>query len=131
MIGKSLDGSFSQSQKLSLINSKKELMQYLGLVGYYRKFCPNCSTITCSVITLLRKDAKFTWAESCQLAFDKNMAKLPILHLFSIWRNNPNVFWVNFDSSFLLQQAFDIIVNNRHFFWIEKRRTSLPPVKRS
>lgn len=56
--------------------SKKELMQYLGLVGYYKKFCPNCSTITCSVITLLRKDAKFSWAESCQLAFDKNMALL-------------------------------------------------------
>ena len=51
--------------------SKKELMRFLGMAGYYRKFCPNFSTITSSLTNLLRKDVKFSWAESCQLAFDK------------------------------------------------------------
>ena len=56
--------------------SKKELMRFLGMAGYYRKFCPNFSTVTSSLTNLLRKDVKFSWAESCQLAFDKVKAIL-------------------------------------------------------
>lgn len=55
-------------------------MRYLVMAGCYRKICLNCSTIACSLITLLKKDVKFSWAESCQLSFDKNMALL-INHL--------------------------------------------------
>ena len=51
--------------------SRKELMRFLGMAGYYRKFCPIFSTVTSSLTNLLRKDVKFSWAESCQLAFDK------------------------------------------------------------
>jgi len=46
------------------------------MAGYYRKFCPNFSTITSALTNLLKKNVKFVWAESCQLAFDKVKAIL-------------------------------------------------------
>jgi len=53
--------------------SKRKLMRFLGMGGYYRKFCPNCSTITSSLANLLRKGVKLSWTESCQFAFDNIM----------------------------------------------------------
>ena len=38
--------------------------------GYYRKFCPNCSTITSSFTNWLRKAVKLSWTESGQFVFD-------------------------------------------------------------
>ena len=49
---------------------KKELMRFLGMDGYYRKLCSNCSTIAHSLINLLGKDKAFVWSEKCQKAFE-------------------------------------------------------------
>jgi len=40
---------------------KKALMRFLGMVGYYRKFCPNFSDVASPLTDLLKKNAKFTW----------------------------------------------------------------------
>ena len=56
--------------------SKKELMRFLGMAGYYKKFCSNVSTISAPLTNLLKKNIKFVWTQSCQEAFDKLKAIL-------------------------------------------------------
>lgn len=45
-------------------------MHFLGLVGYYRSFCPNFSTVVSPLTDLLKGSTKFEWALYCQRAFD-------------------------------------------------------------
>ena len=62
--------------------NKRGIMRFLGMAGYYRKFCPNFSSVAAPLTALLRKDAKFLWNQNCQLAFEKIKAMLmsnPIL----------------------------------------------------
>lgn len=52
--------------------TKKELMRFLGLVGFiYCSFCKNFSTIVAPLTDLLRERAEFLWSKSCQQAFDR------------------------------------------------------------
>lgn len=50
--------------------TKKELQRFLGLVGYYRSFCKNFSTVVFPLTELLKAGAKFVWSSDCQQAFD-------------------------------------------------------------
>ena len=55
---------------------KRQLMRFLGVAGYYRKFCPNFSTISEPLTCLLKKNVPFVWTDSCQTAFEKLKAIL-------------------------------------------------------
>lgn len=55
---------------------KRQLMRFLGMAGYYRKFCSNFSVIAAPLTNLLRKGMKFVWNDQCQEAFDKLKAIL-------------------------------------------------------
>jgi len=60
----------------------KQLKGFLGLVGHYRKFIPQFSKIVAPLHTLLKKDAKYVWEESQEIAFRTLKQKLisqPIL----------------------------------------------------
>ena len=48
-------------------NSTKEIKQFLGLTGYYRKFVPRFADIS---RPLMKKDAKFEWTSACQKSFE-------------------------------------------------------------
>ena len=52
--------------RFSVPSDKKELMRFLGMAGYYRKFCPNFSTVTEPLIALLKKGELFVWSNACQ-----------------------------------------------------------------
>ena len=51
-------------------NSLKEIKQFLGLTGYYRKFLPRCADISRPLTTLTKKDVKFEWTSACQKSFE-------------------------------------------------------------
>ena len=51
--------------------NKKQLMRFLGMAGFYRKFCKNFSTIVCPLTNLLKKRVDFMWDEKCSEAFNK------------------------------------------------------------
>ena len=50
--------------------TKKELQRFLGLVGYYRSFCKNFSSVVYPLTELLKGKAKFVWSSACQQAFE-------------------------------------------------------------
>ena len=60
----------------------KEVKQFLGLIGYYRKFVPRFLDLSRPLNVLTRKDVKFEWTSVCQESFDLLKASLmmePIL----------------------------------------------------
>lgn len=50
--------------------TKKELQRFLGLVGYYRSFCKNFSTVVAPLTDLLKGNTQFIWSSKCQKAFE-------------------------------------------------------------
>ena len=50
-------------------NSAKEIKQFLGLTGYYRKFVPRFADISRPLTMLTKKDTKFEWTPACQKSF--------------------------------------------------------------
>ena len=51
--------------------NKQELMQFLGMAGYYRCLCHNFSMITAPLTNLLKKNQKYEWSSSYQAAFQQ------------------------------------------------------------
>ena len=48
----------------------KEVKQFLGLIGYYRKFIPRFSDLSRPLTRLTRHDSKFDWTPQCQKLFN-------------------------------------------------------------
>ena len=59
----------------SLRTCKRQLMQFLCMVGYCRKFCDNFSVIPEPLTNLLSKQTKFIWTNDCQKAFNIHVLK--------------------------------------------------------
>ena len=53
--------------------NQKEVKQFLGLIGYYRKFIPRFADISRVLNKLTRKDKEFKWTPECDKCF--NMLK--------------------------------------------------------
>ena len=53
-----------------------EVKQFLGFVGYYRKFIPRYADIARPLNALIRKDVEFVWDDICQRSFDLLKAKV-------------------------------------------------------
>ena len=49
--------------------SAKEVKQFLGLIGYYRKFVPRFSDLARSLTNLTRHDVEFKWSDKCEKSF--------------------------------------------------------------
>ena len=47
----------------------KEVKQFLGLVGYYRKFIPRFADISRVLTHLTKKDVEFKWTPECEKCF--------------------------------------------------------------
>lgn len=50
--------------------SKKNVKQFLGLIGYYRRFIKDFAKISKPMTLLLKKDIAFSWNSSAQAAFE-------------------------------------------------------------
>ena len=60
----------------------KEVKQFLGLIGYYRKFVPRFADISRALTALTKKNTEFKWTEQCQKSFEllkEALMKEPIL----------------------------------------------------
>ena len=62
-----LPNKLDSIKHMPVLNSMKEIKQFLGLTGYYRKFVPRFADIS---RPLTKKDAKFKWTPACQKSFE-------------------------------------------------------------
>ena len=63
-----------------------EVLSFLGLAGYYRKFVERISKIAILLTNLLKKDQNFEWSDTCQHNFEELRQRLttaPVLALSS------------------------------------------------
>ena len=49
--------------------NRRQLQQFLGLAGYYRKFVPHFAHISGALSDLLKKGTKFIWTAEAERAF--------------------------------------------------------------
>ena len=64
--------------------SPREIRQFLGLAGYYRRFIENFSSIAQPLTLLTQKDRAYEWGEEQEMAFrtlKKKLCEAPILSL--------------------------------------------------
>ena len=69
-------------RKMPPPTTPKEVRQYLGLVGYYRKFVPKFADIARPLTNLTKLDIPYEWTTRCQEAFEflkEMLLKEPIL----------------------------------------------------
>ena len=74
-------------------SNRRELMRFLGMAGYYRRFCQNFSVITASLANLLKKGQEYVWSTSCQNAFTR---------VKSVLTSVPVMLVPNFQKQFML-----------------------------
>ena len=55
--------------KMPAPRNPKEVKQFLGLVGYYRKFVPQFADISRVLTHLMKKDVEFKWTPECESCF--------------------------------------------------------------
>ena len=55
--------------KMPVPKNPKEVKQFLGLVGYYRKFIPRFADISRLLTHLTKKDVEFNWTPECENCF--------------------------------------------------------------
>ena len=68
---KPIDAKVEAISDFPVPTCKRQLMRFLGMAGYYRKFYNNVSVIAEPLTNLLSKRMRFKWASDCQNAFDK------------------------------------------------------------
>ena len=56
-------------QKMLPPQTPKEVKQFLGLIGYYRKFVPRFSDLARPLNALTQKNIEFEWTQVCQESF--------------------------------------------------------------
>ncbi|KAK3084422.1 hypothetical protein FSP39_016366 [Pinctada imbricata] len=79
--------------KFPIPTNKKEIMRFLGMAGFYRKFCPNFSSVVGPLTNLLQKRVNFAWTNDCDDSFKK---------IKCVLMNSPVLSAPNFDKQFKL-----------------------------
>ncbi|XP_071824592.1 uncharacterized protein [Apostichopus japonicus] len=63
-------------EKFPTPKTRKELQRFLGMAGYYRRFCQNFSDVASPLTNLLAKNVKYVWSEETENGFNKIKAIL-------------------------------------------------------
>lgn len=75
-------------------DTKKSLMRFLGMAGFYRRYCPNFSAVVAPLTRLTSGKVSFEWTEDCQEAFN---------HLKNYLARDPVLVAPDFSQTFILQ----------------------------
>ena len=57
-------------KNMPVLKDAKEIKQFLGLTGYYRKCVPRFADISRPLTQLTKKETKFMWTPKCQKSFE-------------------------------------------------------------
>ena len=97
---KPFEAKVSAISEFPVPKCKRQLMRFLGMAGYCRKFCKNFSGIAEPLTNLLKKSTRFKWNDKCQDEFDR---------LKAILKSAPVLLAPDFDKCFKLAvDAIDV-----------------------
>ncbi|XP_076037748.1 uncharacterized protein LOC143023125 [Oratosquilla oratoria] len=92
--------------------TRKALMRFLGMAGYYRRFCPNFAEAALPLTKLTSGSVPYKWTQNCQAAFE---------HLKAMLTRDPVLRSPDFTKPFVLHtDASDVAIGavllqeNRH-----------------
>ena len=108
-------------QKTLPPKTPKEIKQFLGLIGYCRKFVPRFSDLARSLNALTKKEVEFKWTSKCQESFKllkTSLTKDPILTY-----PDPNLPYVLFMDA--CKYAWACILTQEKMHVIEGKETRL------
>ncbi|XP_062589077.1 uncharacterized protein LOC134250727 [Saccostrea cucullata] len=121
-------GEVQAIQNVPVPNTKKKVRSFLGLIGFYRKFIPNFSSLALPLTDLTKKNSphKIKWTDNLDTAFKELKGKLacePILHSPDFSR----MFVLRTDASAtgagaVLEQEFD--TGKHPIFFLSKKFTA-------
>ncbi|CAM5155407.1 unnamed protein product, partial [Natator depressus] len=91
-----LIGKVQALQECPVPTTKRQVRQFLGLAGYYRRFVPHFASITAPLTELLTKDSprRVHWSNECETAFRTIKERLC---------SNPILFSPDFHHDFIVQ----------------------------
>ena len=67
---KPLPEKLESIERMPASTTPKEIKQFLGFMGYYRKFIPRFADIARPMTNLTKKDVSFEWTLQCQASFE-------------------------------------------------------------
>ena len=104
-----------------LPKTPKEIKQFLGLIGYYRKFVPRFSDLARPLNALTRKDVEFKWTLICQESFE--LLKTSLMTDPILTYPDPNLPYVLFTDASKYAWACVLTQEKTHIF--EEKETKL------
>ncbi len=116
-----LDGKIAVVLEFPVPTTRRKLHRFLGMVGYYRCFCNNFSSVVATLTRLCSPKVDFSWTNDCQQAFVSAKSLLcsaPVLSAPEVSR----VFQLEVDASAvgagvaLLQEGADGIAHPVSYF---------------
>ena len=66
-----MDEKIEAIKRIPQPSDMKQIRSFLEMVGFYRKFCYNFSTIASSLTGLFKKYSRFVWTSECNAAFEQ------------------------------------------------------------
>jgi hypothetical protein len=69
--------------QIRIPSSQKEVHNFLGHAGYYRRFIPNFTSLATPLFKLLSKEAEIKWDDECQISFEilkQKLSTTPVLN---------------------------------------------------
>lgn len=63
-------------------STRKDLLRFIGMAGFYRRFCPNFASVIAPLTDLTSTKTKFSWSPACDTAFEqlkKLLSTYPVL----------------------------------------------------
>ena len=108
-------------QKMPSSKTPKEIKQFFGLKGYYRKFVPRFSDLARPLNALTRKDVEFKWMPKCQESFE--LLKTSLMTDLFLTDPDPNLPYVLFtDAS---KYAWVCVLTQKKTHMLEGKETNL------
>ena len=108
-------------QKMLPPKTLKEIKQFLGLIGYFRKFVPRFSDLARPLNALTRKDVEFKWTLMCQESFE--LLKTSLMTDPILTYPDPNLPYVLFMDASKYAWACVLTQEKTHMF--EEKETKL------
>ena len=105
-------------QKMLPPKIPKEIKQFCGLIGYYRKFVPRFSDLVRPLNALTRKNVEFNWTQKCQESLKTSLMTDPILTY-----PDPNPHYVLFTDASKYAWAYVLTQEKTHI--LEGKETKL------